>query len=102
MENRFGEDMRSPYFYRRRIDSLDQIPVDGERFQVLLSARDYRDRALALIASARKRIYIVALYLQDDAGGLQVKNLDVHAEIEALKAAVAALEQRVQELEAAG
>lgn len=51
---------------------MDQIPVDGNRIQVLLSAKDYRDRTLSLIASAKKRIYIVALYLQDDAGGMAV------------------------------
>ena len=68
-ENPPGENMRSAYFFRRRIDALEQIPVDGERIQVLLSARDYREKALEVIRAAKKRIYIVALYLQDDEGG---------------------------------
>ncbi len=54
------------------IDSQKQIPVDTDKLQVLLSAREYKTRILELIRSSTLRIYIVALYLQDDEAGQKV------------------------------
>ena len=39
---------------------------------VLTNAQDYRTQLLNLIANAKKRIYITALYLQDDEAGREV------------------------------
>jgi len=43
-----------------------------EDVQVLTNAREYRTELLRLIRSATKRIYITALYLQDDEAGQEV------------------------------
>ncbi|MEH6732461.1 MAG: CDP-diacylglycerol--serine O-phosphatidyltransferase [Pseudoalteromonas distincta] len=39
---------------------------------VLTNAQDYRTQLLRLIANAKKRIYITALYLQDDEAGREI------------------------------
>ncbi|MDO6685626.1 MULTISPECIES: CDP-diacylglycerol--serine O-phosphatidyltransferase [unclassified Agarivorans] len=52
--------------------SLPKIAQDPERYEVLLSAKAYRLKLLELIAQADSRIYIVALYLEDDEAGRSV------------------------------
>lgn len=46
------------------------MPV--EQLDVLFSARDFKAKILELIASSSKRIYISALYLQDDEAGREM------------------------------
>ena len=43
-----------------------------EDVQVLTNAKEYRTELLRLIGAAKKRIYITALYLQDDESGQMV------------------------------
>jgi CDP-diacylglycerol--serine O-phosphatidyltransferase len=60
---------------RRSVASLDAlagISVPAERVQTLSSAGDFHATLLQLIANARRRILIAALYLQDDAAGREV------------------------------
>ena len=56
----------------KSLDALPTIPVMAENLEVLDSPRAYRETLLALIASARHRILLAALYLQDDDGGREV------------------------------
>ncbi len=69
---RFGWCMKSTQYYRNIIDSLGQVPVDADRIRVLFSAKEYKAEVLNLIEKAERRIYIVALYLQDDAAGREI------------------------------
>ena len=44
----------------------------AENFAVLENPQAYRETLLSLIAGARQRILLAALYLQDDDGGREV------------------------------
>ena len=48
------------------------LPVAAEKVRTLTDPVDYRETILALIAQAKKRILIAALYLQDDDAGREV------------------------------
>jgi len=52
--------------------TLPSVSVDKSDIDLIIGAENYRKRLLALIASAKHRIYIVALYLQDDEAGREV------------------------------
>lgn len=54
------------------VKSPSSTRVSAENIEVLHSSKDYRERLLALIKSAKKRIYITALYVQDDEAGREV------------------------------
>ena len=64
--------MHSSAHYRQLLARLPQIAVAADQFEVLYSAQDFKRRILALIASATRRIYLVALYLQDDEAGREI------------------------------
>ena len=64
--------MHSSAHYRQLLTRLPQIAVAADQFEVLYSAKDFKRRILALIASATQRIYLVALYLQDDDAGREI------------------------------
>ena len=48
------------------------LPIAAGKVQTLESPVDYRETILALIAQAKKRILIAALYLQDDDAGREI------------------------------
>lgn len=48
---------------------LPAIALDPEQFEVLLSAEAFRTRLIDEIRNAKERIYIAALYLEDDDAG---------------------------------
>lgn len=54
------------------IDSLSAIAVDSKSISVIKSTLEYRSQLLEMIRTAKRRIYITALYLQDDEAGLMV------------------------------
>ncbi|MGY3926938.1 CDP-diacylglycerol--serine O-phosphatidyltransferase [Aeromonas simiae] len=64
--------MHLPAHYRQQLDRLPKIAVGADHFDVLYSAKDFKQRILDLIATARQRIYLVALYLQDDEAGREI------------------------------
>ena len=79
------------------IDSLQTIEVSADAITVLDNTQDYKIQLLAFIKSAKKRIYITALYLQDDEAGQEVltalyeakqsnPNLDVKVFVDFLRA----------------
>ncbi len=49
--------------------NLASVTVQHDDVDILLSAKQYQQRLLALIAQAKQRIYITALYLEDDQAG---------------------------------
>lgn len=64
--------MHSSAYYHQLLTRLPQIAVAADQFEVLFRAEDFKQRILSLIASATSRIYLVALYLQDDEAGREV------------------------------
>ena len=55
-----------------RLQQLPTIPVDVSSYNILETPHRCFNRILELIASAKERILITALYLQDDEIGRQV------------------------------
>ncbi|MBS3796635.1 CDP-diacylglycerol--serine O-phosphatidyltransferase [Pseudoalteromonas sp. BDTF-M6] len=56
------------YFWQHQAGyGLEQQDID-----ILLDAKSYRTKLLELIANAKRRIYITALYLQDDEAGREI------------------------------
>ncbi len=56
------------------IDPLNSVGLDVSQVDVLHTPKQYKEKLLELIASAQRRIYITALYLQDDEAGHEVLN----------------------------
>ena len=57
---------------RKFFDSLNSISISEHDLVILPSTRDYQAKIFELINAARKRIYITALYIQDDKAGAAV------------------------------
>ncbi|MEW6995043.1 CDP-diacylglycerol--serine O-phosphatidyltransferase [Colwelliaceae bacterium MEBiC 14330] len=51
---------------------MQEIIVDGGDVSFLTTPKEYKQQLLSLIESARKRIFITALYLQDDEAGREI------------------------------
>ncbi|MPW30454.1 CDP-diacylglycerol--serine O-phosphatidyltransferase [Agarivorans sp. B2Z047] len=65
--------LMTPRFSRNAsLQSLPKIAQDPLQFKTLLSAEEYRLALLEQIAEAKSRIYIVALYLEDDQAGRSI------------------------------
>ncbi|TLU64241.1 CDP-diacylglycerol--serine O-phosphatidyltransferase [Thalassotalea litorea] len=56
----------------RQIPLSNALPLHSDEIDVLLSAEDFRLRLLDLIKRAKTRIYLTALYLQDDEAGREI------------------------------
>lgn len=54
---------------KQLIDQLPKIAHHPDQLEILFDAASFRERLLKEIAEAKSRIYIVALYLQDDEAG---------------------------------
>jgi CDP-diacylglycerol--serine O-phosphatidyltransferase len=54
------------------IDSLSSINVAESDINIIDNTKNYREKLFELISSAKKRIFITALYLQDDEAGKEV------------------------------
>jgi len=57
---------------QRIIDNLPVIAQDADKIDTIFSATDFREHLIQLIDNATQRIYIVALYLQDDEAGREI------------------------------
>ncbi|WP_318460185.1 CDP-diacylglycerol--serine O-phosphatidyltransferase [Photobacterium leiognathi] len=64
--------MDSAIANRQRIEQLPCIAHKPENLETLFDANSFRERLYQEIKSAKKRIYLVALYLQDDEAGRSV------------------------------
>ncbi|WP_346351315.1 CDP-diacylglycerol--serine O-phosphatidyltransferase [Oceanimonas sp. AH20CE76] len=64
--------MRLANYYRSLLQRLPALSVNADQVRVLHSAADFKSRLLALIATAKTRICLVALYLQDDDAGREI------------------------------
>ncbi len=61
--------MDSATLHRQFLEQLPQIAHNPEQLTTLLDAKDFRTQLHKAIGQAQKRIYLVALYLQDDEAG---------------------------------
>ncbi|MCS0045530.1 MULTISPECIES: CDP-diacylglycerol--serine O-phosphatidyltransferase [Vibrio diabolicus subgroup] len=57
---------------RNPFEQLPSLAVNPEDFDVLYSAESFRTRLLDAISKATSRIYLVALYLEDDEAGREI------------------------------
>ncbi|WP_070970470.1 CDP-diacylglycerol--serine O-phosphatidyltransferase [Vibrio sonorensis] len=57
---------------RNLFEHLPTLAQDPNQFETLFSASDFRGRLIQAIREATKRIYLVALYLEDDEAGREV------------------------------
>lgn len=57
---------------RRIINALPAIEQDADKIETLDTAKHFRETLLEQIDNAKQRIYIVALYLQDDDAGREI------------------------------
>ncbi|GAK85672.1 CDP-diacylglycerol-serine O-phosphatidyltransferase [Vibrio ponticus] len=57
---------------RYSLKHLPTIAQDPAHFEVLYAAKDFRTRLIEAIRQASKRIYLVALYLEDDEAGREI------------------------------
>ncbi|RJX72365.1 CDP-diacylglycerol--serine O-phosphatidyltransferase [Vibrio sinensis] len=53
-------------------EQLPTLAQDPAQFETLFAARDFRTRLIQAIREASKRIYLVALYLEDDEAGREI------------------------------
>ncbi len=58
--------------HQQHLAQLPKIPQTVEDFQTLYSPEDFRTALLDAISKAKRRIYLVALYLEQDDGGKAV------------------------------
>lgn len=64
--------MFTPAHYRYQLEKMPQLAIAADRLRILHSAAEFKQRILQLIATAQRRIYLVALYLQDDEAGREI------------------------------
>ncbi|MGF1779571.1 CDP-diacylglycerol--serine O-phosphatidyltransferase [Vibrio nomapromontoriensis] len=57
---------------RNSFEQLPSLAQDPNQFDVLYSANDYREYLIQAIREAQSRIYLVALYLEDDDAGREI------------------------------
>lgn len=57
---------------RNLFEQLPTLAQDPAEFETLYAAKDFRTRLIEAIRQASKRIYLVALYLEDDEAGREI------------------------------
>lgn len=57
---------------KSKLSLKNTVPFDAENFEIINSAKQFRTELLNSISTAKTRIYITALYLQDDEAGREV------------------------------
>lgn len=70
----FKKALPTAFYCQTRLQQMPCIPVDAESYNILETPTRCHHRLLDLIASAKNRILITALYLQDDEIGREVLN----------------------------
>ncbi|OCL24450.1 CDP-diacylglycerol--serine O-phosphatidyltransferase [Gilliamella sp. wkB171] len=69
--------MRIPfirYNHQKHLDDLAKIPQDASQYRILFDPNAYRIALLESIHKAQHRIYIIALYLEQDEAGQEILN----------------------------
>lgn len=58
----------------RYLDELDMLLIEADAYSILNSPKKYHHALIQKIKEARFRIYLVALYLENDAAGIEILN----------------------------
>lgn len=66
-------------FSRPTLPPAPRFPIEAGDVTTLFSATEFRTRLLELIATAQQRIYLAALYLQEDEAGKEILEALHHA-----------------------
>lgn len=76
--------MRIPfikYNHQKYLDDLTKINQSADNYQILMTPDEYRVRLLDCIRHAKRRIYVIALYLENDEAGQEVLQAIYEAKI---------------------
>ncbi len=65
----------SAKYYQQKIDAEPQIAVPADYFKIIDDISSFKNELISLISQACSRIYITALYLQDDESGREILDL---------------------------
>ncbi|WGE31341.1 CDP-diacylglycerol--serine O-phosphatidyltransferase [Actinobacillus genomosp. 2] len=57
---------------KKYLESIRYLPQNAEQVDFLSSSRAFKDRILQLIKTAKKRIYLTALYFEQDEAGQEI------------------------------
>lgn len=57
---------------RNLFEQLPTLAIEPTQFETLYAAKDFRSHLISAIRQASKRIYLVALYLEDDEAGREI------------------------------
>lgn len=66
--------LNKPNHARKFLESLRYLPQTADKVEFLSSSRAFKDRILTLIETAQKRIYLTALYFEQDEAGQEILN----------------------------
>ncbi|WGE88832.1 CDP-diacylglycerol--serine O-phosphatidyltransferase [Actinobacillus arthritidis] len=64
--------LNKPNHAKKQLEALRFIPQTADKVEFLASGREFKDRILTLIKNAKKRIYLTALYFEQDEAGQEV------------------------------
>ncbi|MGF1740808.1 CDP-diacylglycerol--serine O-phosphatidyltransferase [Vibrio profundum] len=57
---------------RNLFAQLPALAIEPAKFDTLFAAKDFRERLITAIQTAKQRIYLVSLYLEDDEAGREI------------------------------
>ncbi|WP_150539835.1 CDP-diacylglycerol--serine O-phosphatidyltransferase [Actinobacillus vicugnae] len=66
--------LNKPNHAKKYLETLCYLPQNAEKVDFLSSSRAFKDRILTLIKNAKKRIYLTALYFEQDEAGQEILN----------------------------
>ena len=62
-------------YYQQKLSKLNHITIDKDCIHFIKQPEVFHQELINLILSSKERIYITALYLQDDECGREILNL---------------------------
>lgn len=64
--------LNKPNHAKKQLEALRFIPQTADKVEFLSDSREFKERILTLIKNAKKRIYLTALYFEQDEAGQEV------------------------------
>ena len=64
--------LNKPNHARKQLESLKFIPQSADKVEFLAGSREFKTRILQLIKTAKSRIYLTALYFEQDEAGQEI------------------------------
>lgn len=66
--------LNKPNHAKKQLEKLNFIPQTADKIEFLSGSREFKTRILQLIKTAKNRIYLTALYFEQDEAGEEVLN----------------------------